>query len=600
MNNATPGGGQSHPNQNAANSTNYAPHLPKTVTLANPKRRLGCVSLAFLAIMTFYSARLIDLQLIKGPSNALAAQNSRIETRNLPALRGSFTDINGVVLASSMKSRHITADQTKIKRPEVTANLLLRYLKIPKKQLVASLTGDRQYAYVAKRVPMATWRKISDLGIAGIFSDPATTRVYPSGSLAASILGYVGDEGRGLGGLEEYLDKRLTGIDGKSTVEQVKGREIPTSEKQTVASKDGLSVRLTIDADLQGMAERALAREAKKAGAKSGNVVVMDPATGNILAMATYPTFNPNKPFKSNDLAKQNRAVTETFEPGSTSKIMTMAAVIEEGALNPKSKMIIPSGIPRGGTTFHDHDPHGTLRLTLNGVLAKSSNIGSIMASEKIGQDKFLTYLQKFGVGEPTGLNFPGESSGSLPRPGDGTWSGTTFPTLAFGQGLSVTALQVASVYATIANNGVRLEPRLVAGYTDDQGNFIENERVPGVRVVSAKTAKTVRTMLESVVSANGTAPGAQIPGYRIAGKTGTANKYTSSGGYSGYTASFVGIAPADKPELVVSVIMQNPVNGHYGAIVSAPVFKQVTEYALAHFKIPPSASKRPTLPVTW
>ena len=600
MNQATPGGGQSHPNQNPNNSANYVPKMPQTVTLANPKRRLGCVSVAFLAIMTFYSARLIDLQLIKGPANALTAQNSRIETRTLPALRGSFTDMNGVVLAVSMKSRNITVDQTKIKRPEVTANLLLRYLKIPKKQLLKSLTGDRQFAYVAKRVPVAKWKKISDLGIAGIFSEPATTRVYPSGSLAASVLGYVGDEGYGLGGLERTLNKRLTGVDGKTTVEQVNGREIPTSEKQTVESKDGLSVRLTIDADLQGMTERALAREAKIAGAKSGNVVVMDPATGNILAMATYPTFNPNYPFKSDDLAKQNRAVTETFEPGSTSKIMTMAAAIEEGVLDPKSKMIIPSGIPRGGTTFHDHDPHGTLRLTLNGVLAKSSNIGSIMASEKVGQDKFLTYLKKFGIGEATGLNFPGESYGSLPSPSDSTWSGTTFPTLAFGQGLSVTALHIASIYCTIANNGVRLEPRLVAGYTDEQGNFIENERAPGVRVVSAKTAKTVLTMLESVVSAGGTAPDAQISGYRIAGKTGTANKYSSSGGYSGYTASFVGVAPADKPELVVSVIMQNPVNGHYGAIVSAPVFKQVTEYALAHFRIPPSVSKRPTLPVTW
>ena len=600
MTNATPGGGQSHPNQNLNNPGNYEPKPPKTVTLVNPKRRLGCVSVAFLAIMTFYSARLIDLQLIKGPANALTAQNSRIETRTLPALRGTFTDKNGMVLAVSMKSRNITVDQTKIKRPGATATLLLRYLKVPKKDLIKSLTGDRQFAYVAKRVPVAKWKKISDLGIAGIFSEPATTRVYPSGALAASLLGYVGDEGYGLGGLERSLNERLTGIDGKTTVEQVNGREIPTSEKQTVESKDGLSVRLTIDADLQGMAERALAHEVKICAAKSGNVVVMDPATGNILAMATYPTFNPNYPQKSNDLAKQNHAVTETFEPGSTSKIMTMSAVIEEGVLKPKSKMIIPPGIPRGGTTFHDHDPHGTLHLTLNGVLAKSSNIGSILASEKIGQKKFLSYLQKFGIGEATGLNFPGESSGSLPSPGDSTWSGTTFPTLAFGQGLSVTSLQVASVYATIANNGVRLQPRLVAGYTDEHGNFIENVQAPGVRVVSTKTAKTVRTMLESVVSAGGTAPDAQIPGYRIAGKTGTANKYSSAGGYSGYTASFVGIAPADKPALVVSVIMQNPVNGHFGAVVSAPVFKQVTEYALAHFRIPPSISKRPSLPVTW
>lgn len=572
---------------------------PMRVRLVNPKRRFFWTTVIFILVMALYGARLVDLQIIKGPANARAAYNQRVQTFIVPAQRGEITDVNGQTLATTIRTVNVTTDQTLIRDPMATARELAPILKKPVKEIAATLDGTARYKIVARGVVSSQWRKISSLDLAGIFHEPTVTRSYPGGTLAANILGYIGDEGKGLGGLEYALDKTLLGTNGQSTVEQVNGREIPTSERHTVDPVNGTSVQLTIDADLQGIAERALANGVRKAGAEAGDIVVMDPRTGNILSMATYPTFNPNKPQGSSDLYKQNHPVTFGFEPGSTSKMMTMAAVLEEGKAKPQSGFVVPSGLPRGGTTFRDDIPHGRWRLTLTGILARSSNMGTILAAERIGKQKLYDYLRKFGIGESTGLSFPGESSGILPTLDK--WSATTFPTLAFGQGLNVTALQVASVYCTIANNGVRLKPRLIDGTYDANGKYQPTPESQGVRVVSKKTAKWIREMLESVVSAEGTAEGAKIPGYRVAGKTGTAYRYDSKlGKYSGYVASFVGMAPADKPSLVVAVIMHRPVNGHFGSVVSAPVFKIVMTYALQHLRISPTGTRSPRLPTTW
>jgi len=501
-----------------------------------------------------------------------------------------------------MKARNVVADPSQITRQAHYADLLAPIVKVSKKELIQRLTGTTHFSYVAKKITMSQWKKIQDLDLVGITSEGTTIRVYPGGVLAANLLGYVGDDGSGLSGLEYALNGSLTGTDGTTTIEQVGGREIPTSERHTVEAVNGSTVRLTIDSDLQGVAEQALAQQVKSANAKSGEVIVMDPATGDILAMANYPTFDPNHPQKTKDVTKQNRAVSDAFEPGSTGKAITMAAVLNEGAFTTKSRFVIPSGLPRGGTTFHDDIPHGVWHLTLAGVLAKSSNMGSILAAEKIGQDKLHQYMQDFGLGQLSGLGFPGETSGSLPNPKDpNQWSGTTFPTLAFGQGYSVSALQMASVYATLANNGVRREPRLIAGTVDSSNHFEATPLAAGKRVVSAKAATAVRQMLEKVVSPDGTAPGAAIAGYRVGGKTGTANKFdANTGGYSGYTASFIGVVPIDKPSLVTAVIIHGPRGAHFGSLVSAPVFKKVTTYALAHLRIPPSPFKQSHLPVKW
>lgn len=552
--------------------------------------------------MSLYVTRLVEIQIVRGPELAAASQNSRIQTLLLPALRGGFTDRDGVPIAITILARNVTVDPKLILDPVGTAAALSPILGIDQDKIIESLTVDSRFSYVAKRITPETWKQVAELGIPGVFSEPTTNRAYPNGTLAASIVGYVGAEGTGLGGLEFGLNKQLSGEDGKLTVERVNGREIPASERQSIDPINGLSVQLTIDADLQATLERSLQDQIIATGAEGGVAVILEPGTGNILALATYPTFDPNVPFDFSDYDKRNSAVTDVFEPGSTSKVMTMAAVIEEGGARPETPFTVPNRLSRGGSSFKDYNEHGVLQLTLNGVLAKSSNIGTILASETIGEKTFYKYLQKFGIGESTGMNFPGESAGSLPNIEDGNqWSDTTFPTLAFGQGLSVNVVQAASVFATIANDGIRMKPRLISGYSNSQGVFEPNSLSEGQRVVSAETAKTVREMLESVVSEDGTARSLQIPGYRVGGKTGTANRYDqATGGYSGYTSSFIGMAPAENPAFVMAISVHNPKISTYGSVVAGPVFKKVMTYALASNKVPPSTSKPPKLPVAW
>ncbi len=597
---------QNRPSQQSQFPAGYSqpplsPPPPALLKLVSSRRRLTLLNRFLLIMFLVYAGRLVHIQIIQGPELAAKSQSNRLQNVILPAIRGNINDINGVPIATTVIAKNVTCDQTLISDPAGAAALLSPVLGIPIPELTASLTGEKRFNYIAKRITPEKWKEVAALDIAGIFSEPTTTRVYPNGGLAGSVVGYVGAEGHGLGGLEFGIDSQLAGADGKVTVERVNGREIPGSETQSLSAIDGLSVNLTIDRDIQAVAERALVERIEFAGASGGTVVVMR-KNGEILALANAPMFDPNKPFDTADFIKRNSAVTDVFEPGSTSKVMTMAAVINEGAADPLTPFTVGSSITRGGTAFKDHEEHGILQLTLNGVLAKSSNIGTIMASELIGQDKFYDYLKRFGMGELTGLNFPGESGGLLPDPTNpNQWSGTTFPTLAFGQGLSLNAVQAASVYATIANDGVRVSPRLISSYSRNDGTVEYTNQANSVRVVTAKTAKTIREMLMSVVSDQGTAPQAQIPGYQIAGKTGTANKYSEvTGGYSGYTASFIGIAPGNNPELVVAVMIHDPVNGHYGSTISGPVFKQVMTYALAHEKIPPTDTAPPQIPVNW
>ena len=573
----------------------------RPLELTKPHLRIGWFRFAFAFMMTIFAAQLVNIQVIQHGKLSIAADNGRLQSSVQPALRGMITDIHGVPLATTVIARNVTVNQTQVKDAHGTAKKLAPLLNLSVSTIEDRITGSKEFNFVAKKITPELAKKVVALNLPGIYLDPTTTRLYPAGSLAASLVGYVGSEGHGLGGLEYSQDKYLAGVDGKQTIERVNGAEIPTTERNSVDAVNGTSVRLTIDRDLQALAERTLGDRIKQAGGDGGDVIVMDPKTGNILAMATYPVFDPNNPSQTDDHAKRNDAVSDAFEPGSTSKVMTIAAVLEEGAADPTTPFTIKSVIKRGGTTFHDHDPHGTIHLTLNGILAKSSNIGAIQASELIGRDKFLSYLDKFGIGHATGLHFPGESPGIINKPGSDAWSDTSFPTYAFGQGISVTALQVASVYATIANDGVRMTPRLIDGYVDPSGNYSASDPSQGVRVISATTAKTVREMLEGVVSKDGTAPAAQIPGYRVAGKTGTANRFSdTTHGYSGYTASFVGFAPAENPSLVIAVMIHNPVNGHFGSTVSAPVFREVMMYALAQQKIPPSTTKPQPFPVTW
>jgi cell division protein FtsI (penicillin-binding protein 3) len=394
------------------------------------------------------------------------------------------------------------------------------------------------------------------------------------------------------------MNSMIKGVDGKYSYANGYKAEIPGSQSEIIPAQSGTSVRLTVDRDIQWVASKAIADVVKSTRALSGTVIVMDPKTGHILAHATAPTFDPNDTTKVSLIAMRNPSVLDVYEPGSTGKVMTVAAAMDEKKITPETVLTIPDKLKRSTKVFKDHEPHPTQRLTTAGILAVSSNTGSIKIGEMISNDKLYEYLTKFGIGTKTGSGLPGESRGILPKVAD--WSGTTAPTVAFGQGYSVTAMQATSVFATLANDGVRVSPTVIAGTSDSSGNYTPSATRESVRVISPETAAKMRLMMESVVSANGTAPSAAIPGYRVAGKTGTAQRIDDTCGcYRGYTASFIGFAPADKPAYVISVTIQDPKGIHWGGYLGGPVFKKVMSFVLQSKGIAPTGAVVDSIPLT-
>ena len=565
-----------------------------------PRRMRGALAFCFI-ILSIFGLRLFQLQALDAPQLAATAAENRTRTLILPAQRGEITDRNGAPLAITVDARDITVDQTMVLDPAGTANAIAGITGADVATLIPELTGDRKFNYVLKKITPEQWSKLKELKLPGIFSEKTTKRIYPSNTLASSTIGFIGGEDKGLAGLEYGFEKELAGSQGEVTVEiSAGGRSLPSgiaSEKKPVP---GMGIRLTIDRDLQFVAEQALATRVEYAQADSGTLVAISPKTGKILALATYPTFDSNKPGEAAEGVTVNHALVDAYEPGSTAKVITMAGLLNEGVASPTTPFTIPPVIKRNGKTFHDHDPHPTLKLTMTGVLAKSSNIGTIQAAELMGAEKFNNYLTKFGVGQTTGMQFPGESKGRLPKLEN--WSGTSFPTFAFGQGYMVTAVQIASMYATIANDGIRINPSLIEGYVMPNGEYQPAAQPERTEVISVAAAKTLREMMETVVSDEGTAPLAEIPGYRVAGKTGTAQVVDPACKcYSrDVIASFIGMAPAEDPEIVVAVAIHHPRNGRWGGLLAGPVFKEVAQYSLQQLNIPPSNGKPTGYPVEW
>ncbi len=550
-------------------------------------------------ILSLFAGRLIQLQAVQGKALATQAVDQRLHTQALPAPRGAILDRAGEPLAITVEGRNIVADQTKVGDPTALANQLGPVIGADPAVLAARLTGTRRFMYVAKGITPDVWNAVADLRLPGITSETTSQRIYPAGDLAANVVGFTSDAGAGAGGIEYAFQSDLAGTPGERTFERGPGGHvIPTGANATTAAEPGSTVHLTIDRDIQYVAQQTLADQVAKAHADSGTIVVMDPKTGDILALGMVPTFDPNHPSTSTDVARGNRALSNVFEPGSTSKLMTLAAVVNEGAASPYSTFVVPGSLKRGGKVFHDHTPHGTERLTLAGIMAESSNIGTIEAAERIGGRRLYSYLKKFGIGVPTGLHFPAESAGFVPAYGD--WSATSFPTIAFGQGLSVNAVQSASVFATIANDGVKVQPRLVDQVRHPDGTVTVPAAAAPTQVVTPQTAQQMRAMLESVVGSGGTGTAAAIPGYRVGGKTGTAQEYREDCHcYRGVVASFIGMAPVDAPRLVVAVSIFNPRVGHFGGELGGPVFKRVMTYALQSLKIPPTGTPATKLALT-
>jgi cell division protein FtsI (penicillin-binding protein 3) len=557
---------------------------------------------ALATLLAVFATRLFELQALDPAGYAKTAVTHRLNTVELLAPRGEILDRNGTALARTVDSRRVVADPKLVLDPAGTAKRLAPLLAADPKVLARKLRydGHTRWVSLVSHVPPATWRRISKLDLSGIFSEAQPLRTYPANSVAANVIGFVGADGHGLAGLERALEDRLAGTNGERVYQRTPMGDVPiaTAGERSRKAVPGDNVTLTIDRDLQWYAQRSISTAVAKAGAEAGYVIVMVPSTGEVLAMATSPTYNPNRPGNSKPADLGNRALSDVYEPGSTAKVLTAAAALEEGVATPGTRLTIPGSLHRSDAIFHDHIPHGTWRLTYAGAVAKSSNIGTIMIAERLPASTLAGYLKRFGLGRASGLRLP-ESKGILAPVRD--WSGTQRYTIPFGQGLSVTALQAASVYATIANGGERVSPRLVNGYTSADGTFTPARAAKRTRVVSSRTARMVTNMLESVVSEEGTAPTAAIPGYRVAGKTGTAERYDERcRGYCGYTASFIGFAPADDPAVVVACTIQNPVNGRFGGQLCGPVFTEVMKFALATLKVPPTGTKPPQLRLTW
>lgn len=577
--------------------------------LGRPATRLRLGFVVVLGMLALLGARLVELQGVQSAQYANAADSQRLRTLVLPAARGALLDRFGAPLAMSITAKAVYGEPRVIAKgicqpaaappctPAAIAQSLAPVLGLDATALQASLASDRAFVYLARGLDPAVAARVTALDLPGIGTLTESRRTHPSQDLAENVLGFTDVDGKGAGGVESTLQPVLAGTDGKSTAQvDHAGRIIPTGVGGSTDPVAGRDVELTLDRDLQWYAQQLLAQQVKATAAVNGTVVVMDVRTGQVLALATAPTFDPDHRQGVRPAVMGDPAVSEVYEPGSVNKVITAAAALQAGVVTPDSVIDVPSTYQVGGHLLHDAEPHGLEHLTFTGVLAKSSNIGTVEVAQKLGPQKLYDTMRAFGFGTRTGLGLPGESRGVIPTPAE--WSGTSIATIPIGQGISVNAVQVASVYATIANDGIRVTPSIVQASRDSAGHVVPAPAPEQHRVISSVVAAQIRTMLEGVVSDQGTAPQAAIPGYRIAGKTGTAQRVVDGRYASGnYTSSFVGFAPADAPRFVTAVVLQGTgKKGYFGGAVAAPVFAKVMAFQLHSASVPPSGTPGPVL----
>lgn len=557
-------------------------------------------------LMSVVAGRLFQLQGVEAATYATRAAQDRLATQVLSTKRGDITDVNGVPLATTVESVAVTADPTLTKsNAGKIARLLAPLLDKPEKELIDNLTmPDSRFVYLARKVYPEVWAKASkrldEADLYGIFTEPDPIRVYPSGPVASNVIGFVGAEGTGLAGLEYSLEDRLKGRPGKTTYERGAGdRQIPLARNAVRAAVPGKDVRLTLDRDVQWKAQRAIEAQVEATGADSGDIVVMDVKTGRLVALATAPGYDPNRIEDSTESDRVNRPLQDVYEPGSVMKVVTAASLLDAGYVTPDTKIEVPSYLYRGGSRIKDYWSHGTEHLTFAGAIAKSSNIGTVLAVERMPAEEQAEYYAKFGIGESTGIGFPGESAGILAPLSE--WADLERATMSFGQGLSVNAVQMAAAVNTVANGGVRVAPSLIEGYVGGDDKLDPLPAPERQRVVSEDAAKQVTTIMEAVAAEDGVAPAGAVPGYRVAGKTGTAQRVDpETGSYSGYTTSFAGFAPAESPRFVAYVALQDPQSSQTGGTSAAPVFADIMEFTLHKYGVPPSTSTAPEVSLDW
>jgi cell division protein FtsI/penicillin-binding protein 2 len=550
------------------------------------QRRVGLLFALFFLLLLVAGARALYLGGPHAGALRRAAQTQQLTQETVPAQRGTITDRNGVALAISEPAEQLSADPYLIKAPLEDSQHLAPLLGLTQAQVLAKLSEHSGFVYLAHALPYAQAKQVLALRIPGVQGTPTMRRVYPRGTLAAQVLGFVGGEDGGAGrmGLEYSLNSQLAGRAGKrQVVSDAIGQ--PVSIAETTPEQAGKQLTLTLDANIQQRAEDVLAAVGSDFHPKDATAIVMQPRTGAILAMANWPAANANQPGEDAVQAFQNRAVSFNYEPGSTFKSVVVSGALQEGRITPDSGFEIPDQIELGGRTIHDDTEHATESLSTSQILAQSSNVGAIKIGQVEGASHFNEWVHRFGFGARTGIDLPSEEAGAtLPLK---RYSGSSMGNLPIGQGELVTPIQMATAYSAIADGGILPTPHLVAR--------IGGRRVyrrPGRRIVSAATAAELRDMLKGVLAAGGTASEVSVPGYTLAGKTGTASKIDpQTGEYSktAYVASFVGFAPASDPQLLSAVIVDEPQNvSIYGGVVAAPAFGQIMEFALPYLGISP------------
>jgi cell division protein FtsI (penicillin-binding protein 3) len=549
------------------------------------ERRIGLLFLAFCALLVLAGVRALQLGGLKGGSLRQKADTQQVSQVPVVARRGTITDRKGVELAVSEPADDIAVTPYLIKDPASAARRLAPLLHQPLDKVLQKVAQrDTGFVYLRRQLPAQQAAQVSKLKLPGIQLIPSSLRIYPQRWMASQLLGAVGTDGNGLSGLEYANDKILRGSDGeRRLVKDALGQ--PISMRDVREARTGQNVRLTLDAAIQDKVEAVLQQVGEKFSPRGATAVVMDPRTGAIMALANWPRVDADNLTGAPAYARQNRSIGSTYEPGSTFKAFTVAGALMDHKVTPATPFNVPPELQVADRTIHDAHDHGYETLTTAQILAQSSNIGAAMIGMRDGKTRFDHWVRTFGFGKPTGIDLSGEEGGIVPRPAQ--YSGSSMGNLPIGQGLAVTPMQMATGYSAIANGGILRPPHIIQSLGDRKIS-----EPPGRRIITPQVAGQLRSMLEGVLGPGGTASEASIPGYKLAGKTGTAQKPDPiNGGYSKdkFVASFVGFAPADRPRLLVAVMVDEPQGEIYGGSVAAPAFQAITSFALPYLGIPPS-----------
>ena len=536
-------------------------------------------------------ARLVMLQVVQYPEFASLAAAQRERDIVFPPHRGSVFDRNGQSLGVSVELQTVFTDPSQVENAYEAAAKLAPVLRIPRRRLEEKLSATNQFQYLARQLSPRRAERVEELELPGVYVKPEPKRIYPADRLASQLLGFVNIDGDALEGIELQYDELLRGRPGRMTLEQDPyGRPLPQAEFVYRPAQPGKSLYLSIDKELQFITETALREAMNTYSAEAASAIIMRPRSGEILAIANMPDFDPNNFSESTPRERRNSAVVDNYEPGSAFKVVTASAVLEERLVKPKSVLSVPDEIQVSDRVIHDSHSHAIEDMSMAEIIVKSSNVGTVKLAMELGADKLDEWIRRFGFGSKTGLDFPGEAGGIVLDRDE--WWGSSIGTVPLGQGIAVTPLQMIGAYSAIANRGIAVEPKLVHSVMAADGDRESSPHAARHRVISRKTARRMVEILTDAVD-EGTGVMAQIPGYSVAGKTGTAQKPLPTGGYGeSYIASFVGFVPAKRPELAIIVTLDEP-SPIWGGSTAAPTFSAIGEQALRYLGIAPISNTK-------